>query len=313
MKIVVMGTPEFAVPIFEKIREKHDICLVVTQPDKPTGRKKMLTPSPVKVFAEKHHLDVFQPQKLRTSYQRIIELNPDLLITAAYGQMLPKALLDAVPAINVHGSLLPKYRGGAPIQYALFDGCNETGITIMHMAYEMDSGDLIRQERLKIDPKDTYGSLSHKLSILGSQMILGVLAELQNHQAPKTKQNPDEVTFAYTLKREDEHLDFNQNADHIVNRIRGLSPEPGGYIMFKNQLIKFYQAQISDIIETKQKPGRVLEATKELIIQAADKAVEILEIQVQGKKRMAIKDFLNGQTIIQKGDDFIEGNDSYGA
>lgn len=312
MKVVLMGTPEFAVPIFEKINEVHEVLLVVTQPDKPTGRKKTLTESPVKRAALAMGLEVFQPEKLKNDYQRIIDLNPDLLVTAAYGQMLPKALLDAIPAINVHGSLLPKYRGGAPIQYALFDGCEYTGITIMHMAFQMDSGDIIKQEKIRIEPSDNYGSLSHKLSLLGSQMILGVLEDISNGKAKRVQQNPEDVSFAYTIKRSDEHLDFNQNADAIVNKIRGLSPEPGGYVHFKNQLIKFYRAQISDIIDVEQKPGTVLESFKRLLIQAKDRPVEILEIQVQGKKRMAIKDFLNGQTIIQPGDVFIEGNDIYG-
>ncbi len=309
MKIVFMGTPLFAVPILEKLNSVHDILLVVTQPDKPVGRKKVMSSSPVKEKAISLGIPVFQPIRLRNEYKAVLDLNPDLIITAAYGQMLPKALLNAVEAINVHGSLLPKYRGGAPIQYALFDGLKETGITIMYMAYLMDSGDIIKQKSLKIDEEDNYDSLSYKLSLLGSQMILDAIDDFQANRIHRTPQNQEEVTFAYTLKRNDEKIDFNQTSSVIVNRIRGLSPEPGAYAYLKNNLIKFYRARISDIIDSEARPGTVIENNKKLLIATLDGAVEILEIQVPGKRQMATSDFLNGQTIIHKGDVFKEGNE----
>ena len=309
MKIAFMGTPQFAVPILEKMNEVHDILLVVTQPDKPVGRKRILALSPVKEAARSLNIPVFQPKKLKTEYQVVLDLKPDLIVTAAYGQMLPRALLDEIKAVNVHGSLLPKYRGGAPIQYALFDGLKETGITIMYMAYQMDSGDIIKQEKIDIDPEDNYQSLSNKLSILGSQMILDVLGEYENKKIVSEPQDLSKVSFAYTLKRNDERIDFNQTVQSILNRIRGLSLEPGAYAYLKKQLIKFYRAKISDIIDSEAIPGTVIENKKKLIIATLDGAIEILEIQVPGKRQMAITDFLNGQTIIHKGDVFIEGNE----
>src|SRR5690606_16764573 len=164
--IVFMGTPLFAVPILEMlIEEKYPIGLVITQPDAYTGRKKVLTIPPVKAIAIKHSIPVFQPENIRNDYQRILDLKPDLLITAAFGQILPKALLEAIPSINIHGSLLPKYRGGAPIQYALFNGDLKTGITLMEMVYQMDAGDMIDQQEVMIEKDDNYETLSHKLSL----------------------------------------------------------------------------------------------------------------------------------------------------
>jgi methionyl-tRNA formyltransferase len=307
MKIVMMGTPSFAVPILEMLHEKHQVLLVVTQPDKPVGRKKIMTASPVKIKAIELNLPVFQPVKLKKEYQNILELHPDFIITAAYGQMLPMELLDQVNAINVHGSLLPEYRGGAPIQYALFDGKKTTGCTIMYMAYQMDSGDIIKQASIPIDPTDDYQTLSRKLSILGTSLLDQVLTDLPKKIIKRTPQNPEQVTFAYTLKHQDEEISFNKTSESIINRIRGLSPEPGAHAYLKNEIIKFYKAKISDIIDSNEIPGTVLETKKKLIIKTLDSAVEILEIQAPGKKQMNVKDFLNGQTIILKGDVFIEG------
>ncbi|MBU1093377.1 MAG: methionyl-tRNA formyltransferase [Firmicutes bacterium] len=309
MKLVFMGTPLFSVPILETLIQHHEVLLVVTQPDKPVGRKKVITESPVKKIATTHQIPVFQPDKLRGDYQKILDLKPDLIITAAYGQMLPKALITQIEAINVHGSLLPKYRGGAPIQYALFDGLKETGISIMFMAYEMDSGDIIEQQKLRIEAHDDYASLSHKLSILGSKMIINVLDQYRKNKISRTPQDRDLVTFAYTLKRNDELISFNQTSKAIIDRIRGLSPEPGAHAYLRNQLIKFYRATNSDIIDSEAIPGTVLENKKRLVISTLDGSIEILEIQVPSKKQMAVRDFLNGQSIIKMGDIFIEGNE----
>ncbi len=309
MKLVFMGTPQFSVPILEALLEHHEVLLVVTQPDKPVGRKKIMTESPIKKLALSHQIPVFQPLKLKTDYQRVLDTKPDIIITAAYGQMLPKELINRVEAINVHGSLLPQYRGGAPIQYALFDGQEETGITIMFMAYQMDSGDIIKQERVKIENKDNYASLSHKLSIVGSKLIIHVLNHYDKNKIKRIPQDVNKVTFAYTLKRHDEFLNFKQTTKAVVNRIRGLAPEPGAHAYLGNQIIKFYGAVNSDIIDSEATPGTILENKKRLIIATLDGSVEILEIQAPGKKQMAVKDFLNGQNIIRIGDIFIEGNE----
>jgi methionyl-tRNA formyltransferase len=309
MNIVFMGTPEFACPILEMLHQHHNVLLVVTQPDKPFGRKKILTPSPIKSLATKLNLHVFQPEKLKEDYLKIIELKPDLIITAAYGQMLPKELIDQIVAINVHGSLLPEYRGGAPIQYALFDGKRETGITIMYMAFKMDSGDIIKQSSIPIEFEDNYQTLSEKLSLLGAKLLKdSVLNDLSQGIKHRIPQNQDKVSFAYTLKREDEFISFHQSTESIINRIKGLSPEPGAHAILKNSIIKFYRAQKSDIIDSKAVPGTVLQSKKRLIIKTLDSSIEILEIQVPGKKVMHIKDFLNGQNIISDNDVFIEGS-----
>ncbi len=309
MKLVFMGTPQFSVPILGALIEHHEVLLVVTQPDKIVGRKRIMTESPVKKLALSHHIPVFQPQKLRTDYQPVLDVKPDLIITAAYGQMLPKELINKIEAINVHGSLLPKFRGGAPIQYALFEGEQETGITIMFMAYQMDSGDMIEQEKVKIEDDDDYSSLSKKLSLVGGKLIISVLDNYQKNKIKRIPQDTNLVTFAYTLKRNDELINFNQPSKRIINRIRGLSEEPGAHAYVGNHLIKFYRATNSDIIDSEAVPGTVLENKKKLIIATSDGAVEILEIQAPGKRRMATKDFLNGQNIIRIGDIFIEGNE----
>jgi len=218
MKIVMMGTPYFAVPILEMLHEKHQVLLVVTQPDKPVGRKKVMMASPVKLKALELNMPVFQPEKLKKEYQKIIDLKPDFIVTAAYGQMLPNELLDQIEALNVHGSLLPKYRGGAPIQYALFNGEKETGCTIMYMAYQMDSGDIIKQGSLPIDPNDDYQSLSKKLSVLGTTLLEQVLKDISNGIIHRIPQNPEKVTFAYTLKHIDEKIFFHQTSTSIINK-----------------------------------------------------------------------------------------------
>jgi len=307
MKVVFLGTPIFSVPTLEMLIEDHEVLLVVTQPDKPVGRKKILTPSPVKELALKHGIEVFQPEKLRKDYQKILDLNPDVLITAAYGQMLPKGLIEHVMSINVHGSLLPKYRGGAPIQYSIFNGDSETGISIMYMAYKMDSGDVIKQEAIPILEEDNYETLTQKLSVLGAKLLKQVLIDIQNRKFDRFSQDELLVTFAYTIKYEDEAINFNMNANDIINKIKGLYSEPGAHFTYQGQDIKVYQAKKSDIIEKNALPGQIINTKKHLIIQANDQAIEIVELQVPGKKRMLAQSFLNGQSLFEKGEIIKDG------
>jgi len=306
MNIVFMGTPNFSVPILEMLHKKHQILAIVTQPDKQVGRKKEFIFSPVKMKALGLDLPIYQPENLRLDYQFIIDLNPDLIVTAAYGQMLPKDLLDRMKAINVHGSILPAYRGGAPIQYALFDGLKQTGVTIMYMAFKMDSGDIIKQEKIDIEADDNYQSLSIKLSHLGAKLLDEVLQDLSNGVIHRVPQDERFVTFAKTLSYQDEKISFQWTSEKIINRIRGLSPDIGASAMISGHVLKFYKAIKSDIM-TLQQPGTILQSKKRLIIQTIDGAIEVLEIQAPGKKKMPIKDFLNGQNIIKDGDVFIEG------
>lgn len=302
--IVFMGTPQFSVPILKMlIEEKYPVGLVVTQPDRPVGRKKVLTPSPVKQLALAHQIEVFQPENLRENYQYIIDLKPKLIITASYGQILPKELLEAVKSINIHGSLLPKYRGGAPIQYALFNGDEKTGITLMEMVYKMDAGDMIEKVSIDIEPKDNYGTLSEKLSHVGRDLLKRRLPDILSNNYDKTPQDTSEVTFAFTLKREDELLDFKKSAAWNHNRIRGLSPNIGGHFRVKNTLIKVFESRINDIIELQS--GEIYIENKRLFIGTSHYALELIEVQQSGKNQMHVKDYLNGQNL------FINGGNVY--
>lgn len=298
--IVFMGTPAFAKPILEMlIEKKYPVGLVVTQPDKVVGRKKELEMSEVKKVALEHGIEVFQPIKIKDSYQYILDKKPKLLITAAYGQILPKALLEQVKAINVHGSLLPKYRGGAPIQYALFNGETKTGITLMEMVYKMDAGDMIEQVIVDIDPKDNYGSLSAKLSIAGRDLLEKRIDDILNGTYEKIQQDESQVTFAYTLKFEDERLNFFESSEWNINRLRGLMPNIGAHFMIDNTLVKVFDMEESDIISLR--PGEIKVNRKEIFIGTKTKTLKLLEIQQESKKRMFVKDYLNGQNLFKDG------------
>lgn len=301
MKIIFMGTPNFAVPILEALAKEHEVLMVVTQPDKRVGRKQILEESPVKILAKTLNIPIFQPTKLKEEYQTLLDLSADLIVTAAYGQMLPKPLLDRITALNVHGSLLPKYRGGAPIQYALFDAQKETGITIMYMAYKMDSGDIIKQGKVEITEADNYETLTKKLSLCGKDLLLEVLDEFKQGKPKGTPQNENEVTFAYNIKREEEFLNFNVDTKYVLGKIRGLSPNVGASINFKDLTIKVYDAKKSDIIKTNQ-PGKVHLSKTEMHIETLDGSIKILELQLPGKKKMDVRSFLNGQTVFADGD-----------
>ncbi|WP_035358333.1 methionyl-tRNA formyltransferase [Acholeplasma equifetale] len=298
--IVFMGTPAFAKPILEMlIEKKYPVGLVVTQPDKVVGRKKELEMSEVKKVALEHGIEVFQPIKIKDSYQYILDKKPKLLITAAYGQILPKALLEQVKAINVHGSLLPKYRGGAPIQYALFNGETKTGITLMEMVYKMDAGDMIEQVIVDIDPKDNYGTLSAKLSIAGRDLLEKRIDDILNGTYEKIQQDESQVTFAYTLKFEDERLKFFESSEWNINRLRGLMPNIGAHFMIDNTLVKVFDMEESDIISLR--PGEIKVNRKEIFIGTKTKTLKLLEIQQESKKRMFVKDYLNGQNLFKDG------------
>lgn len=304
MRIVFMGTPDFATTILERLlHSDHDIVLVVSQPDRPIGRKRVMTPPPVKTLAISHQIPVFQPERIRDGYQPIIDAKADLLITAAYGQMLPASLLRAIKAINVHGSLLPAYRGGAPIQYALFDGCEKTGVSIMTMKMKMDSGDIICQRETKITGLDDYGTLSARLAQIGADLLMTVLETYEQGTVQTFPQDERMVTYARTLTYEDEAIDFKASSRDIVNRLRGLSPLPGGHAMINGITVKMFKATETETVENAL-PGTVLSTTKRLIVKTGDHAVDIESIQIPGKKKMNVRDFLNGQSLIKCGDLF---------
>lgn len=231
MRIVFMGTPEFAVPVLRGLIDHYEVVGVVSQPDKEVGRHKVLTETPIKKVALENHIPVFQPIKIREEYEDILALKPDMIVTCAYGQIIPKVILDCpkLGCINVHASLLPKLRGGAPIHKALIDGYDKTGITIMYMDVKMDNGDIISQKELKILDSDNLESLHDKLSVMGRDLLLETLPSIIEGTNQRIVQNEDEVTFAYNIKREEEQIDFSKTSREVFNLIRGLSPVPSAF------------------------------------------------------------------------------------
>ena len=296
LNIVYMGTPDFSVKPLEELNKKYNILAVVTQPDKMVGRKKILTPSPVKEFALLNNIKVIQPEKIRDDYVEIINLNPNIIITCAYGQIIPKELLDfpKYGCINIHASLLPKLRGGAPIHKAIIYGYEKTGITIMYMDEKMDSGDIIYQEEIIIEDDDTAGSLFDKLSILGSKMIIKILPDIINNNINRIKQDESKVTYAYNITREEEKIDFNKTSKEVYNKIRGLNPSPVSYAILDNKKVKIFKSKIGQ--STKNgKAGEIINVYNDSIgVKTLDGEILILELQFEGKNKIPVKDYING-------------------
>ncbi|MDG2978826.1 methionyl-tRNA formyltransferase [Latilactobacillus curvatus] len=298
--IVFMGTPQFSVPILEAlVAHDYQVLAVVTQPDRKVGRKQVLQQTPVKEAAVRLDLPVFQPEKLSGSQELadVMALQPDLIVTAAYGQFLPTKLLEAakIAAINVHGSLLPKYRGGAPIQYAVLNGDSEIGITIMHMAKKMDAGDMIEQASIPIEASDDTGTLFDKLSYVGRDLLLKTLPSIIDQTAPRIPQDEAQVTFAYNITKEQEQLDIEQPATQLVNQIRALRPQPGAWLPINGQRTKLWQATVAET--TTDQPAGVIVAInkKDFELAAGNGSVlKITEIQPAGKAKMPVQSFLNG-------------------
>ncbi len=295
IKTVFMGTPDFALPILETLINNTNVVLVVTQPDKEVGRKKVLTPSPVKTCALAHHIPVFQPAKIRVDYEEIKKYEPDLIVTCAYGQIIPVAVLSIprLGCINVHASLLPKYRGGAPIHHAIINGEKETGITIMYMDEGMDTGDIIAMAKEPITETDNVETMHNKLSKLGSELLLNTLPNIINGTNKRSKQNNEEATYAKIIKREDEHLNFHEPALNVSNRIRGLNSWPLAYLLLNNEEYKILEGYIGE--ETTCLPGTIVGLKKDAIgIACQDKVYYITKLKPFGKKAMLTKDYLNG-------------------
>lgn len=301
MKIVFMGTPEFASIVLEKLHKTYPVSLVVTQPDKKVGRRQVITYSPVKKLANKLGIEVFQPDVIMKDFEKIIDLKPDVIITAAYGQMIPKEVLNSAIALNVHGSLLPKRRGGAPVQRAIMEGDLKTGITLMYMVDKMDAGDIIAKKETPILENDTTTILMERLAYIGADLLLDYLPKIIRGEAPKIKQDEKEVTYSYNLNKDDEIINFRQSTRLVLRQLNGLLEEPGGSFYFKGQRLKVYKLEKSDIIKDSL-PGTILSVNKNLTIKTKDGAVNVLEIQSPGKRRMGIKDYLNGQNLFKKGD-----------
>ena len=296
LKVIFMGTPDFCVPILEELIKKCTVIAVVTQPDKEVGRKKVLTPSPIKEVALKNNIKVLQPVKIKEEYQDIIDLNPDIIITCAYGQIVPEVILNAPKygCINVHASLLPKLRGGAPIHKAIINGYKKTGITIMYMDKGMDTGDMISKKEVDITDFDTAETLHDKLQKASVPLLMETLPSIINGTNKREKQNNDEATYAYNVSREDEHVNFNDTSLNVYNKIRGLNSWPGAYATLDDKNIKLWVSKISDNVYDK-KPGTIVNLSKDgMEVVTKDKSILITELQLPGKKKMNIKDFING-------------------
>lgn len=294
IKAVFMGTPEIARDALEALNDVLDVVLVVTQPDKLVGRKKVLTKSPVKVLAESLSIPVFQPKKIKEDYDTITKLNPDIIVTCAYGQILPKALLDMPKygALNIHASLLPKYRGGAPIERSIMNGDKKTGITLMHMDTGMDTGDMIYKEEIAIDDLDTKETLTKKLSLLAQKIIKKNLPLYLDGAYESAKQDDSLASYAPIISKEDEYLSFNKSSLDIYNHIRSLSPDPAVYALLDNKRYKIYEARISSL---KGKPGEILSLDNGLVVGTLDASINILVLQEAGKNKMTSEDYFRGR------------------
>jgi len=295
-KVVFMGTPEFSVPVLEMLIKETNVIMVVTQPDSFVGRHHELKFSPIKEVAIKNNIEVYQPNKIRNEYEHILEVKPDIIITCAYGQIIPSILLDTpkYKAINVHASILPKLRGGSPLHRAIINGYEETGITIMYMAPGMDDGDIIKQQSIKIEEKDNVGIIHDKLSIMGRDLLLETLPSIFNGTNDRIKQNEEEVTFAYNIKREEELIDFNKKSIEVYNQIRGMYPFPVAYTTLDNEVIKICESRLGE--STKGNIGEIINIYKDGFgVKCSDKEIIITRVKPSGSKEMSSKDFINGK------------------
>lgn len=295
LEIVFMGTPEFAVPVLQGLIDNYKIRAVVTQPDRP-GNHGQINVSPIKKLASEHAILVLQPEHIKEEYQEIINLNPDLIITCAYGQIIPRQLLEAprLGCINVHASLLPKLRGGAPIHKAIIEGHSKTGITIMYMNTKMDEGDIITQREIPILDTDTASSLHDKLSILGKDLLLETLPSIIDGTNSRTPQDSSLATYAFTLRKEDEKLNFDKTKKQLYNQIRGLNSWPGSYCIFEGKILKVWEAYITENYPVGFN-GQITAIYKDGIgVKVSNGEIVLKTVQLEGKNKMNAVDFYNG-------------------
>lgn len=303
MRVIFLGTPEFAVPVLKKIYEsKHQVVAVVAQEDKPSGRGNKLTPPAVKVCAEELGIPVYQFKKIRVDgVETLKSLNADIMVTCAYGQILSQEIIDICKhgIINVHGSLLPKYRGASPIQQSIIDGEKVTGVTIMKTEAGIDTGDMLLAGECEILPTDTYGSLSEKLSVLGADLAVKALDIIEEGKAKFVPQNHEKSTHTKMFKKEDTIIDFSKSADQIVNLVRGLNPNPIAIFFINGESYKVFEAKRIDEIFPNAKAGEVVKSSAKtgLVISCDGGCVEIVEMTAPNSKRMLAKSYLNGKKI----------------
>jgi methionyl-tRNA formyltransferase len=317
LKIVFMGTPAFAVPCLDMlVKEGYEVAAVVTQPDKPKGRGNKLSTLPIKEYALNQGIEVLQPEKIRTAEfeAKIKDINPDLLVTVAYGKILPKTLLDIpdLGCINVHGSILPKYRGAAPIHWAIINGEKETGITTMYTDIGTDTGDMLLKKFVAITDKMTVGELHDQLSIIGAEVLKDTLIQLQNGNLKRTPQDNTEATYAPMIKKDTGLIGWNKASVDIHNLVRGTNPSPGAYTFYKGERMRIWATEVlngfqsetkpgcmaSSAAERNDQPGCIMKVDKDgLIISTIDGSIKITEIQFDSSKRMSVEEYIRGHRI----------------
>lgn len=301
MKIVFMGTPEFAVPTLEALIEKHDVAAVVTQPDKPKGRGKKMIFSAVKEKAVENNIKVYQPTKVRDGefVEILKEYEPDVIVVVAFGQILSEDILN-IPkygCINVHGSILPKYRGAAPIQWSIINGEEFGGVTTMYMAKGLDSGDMILKAEEKIKDDDTYGTLYDRLSYIGADLLIKTLDLIERGEIVRVPQNDDDATLAPMITRDMEHIDWDNTSENVANLIKGLNPQPVSYTMYNDEKLKIWFAEVEKT-EYSGEIGEIVDVRKkDFVVKTKKGAVAVKEVQAQGGKKMTADAYMRGHTI----------------
>lgn len=301
MRILFMGTPDFAVPCLDAIYKKgYEVVGAVTQPDKPKGRGHKLVPPPVKELAMENNIEIFQPNSLKNEsfLPELQRLNPDLIVVVAYGKILPSYILDypKYGCINVHASLLPKYRGAGPIQWAIINGEKTTGVTTMYMEEGLDTGDMILKEETEIDPKETAGELFDRLSVMGAELLIKTINRIEKGDAPREKQNDDLSCYAPMISKETGHIDWDKSAEEILNLIRGTNPWPMSFSVYDGVPMKIIKAEKAN--NCSDCCGQIISVDKNgICVGCGDGSVLITEIQMQGGKRMSVESYLNGHTI----------------
>ena len=296
IKVIFMGTPIFASIILDELIKKYNVIMVVCQPDREKDRKGNIIYSPCKKLAIENNIQVFQPLKIRDEYQKILDMNPDIIITAAYGQIIPDIVLNypKYGAINVHGSLLPKLRGGAPIHHAIINGDKEIGGTIMYMDKRMDAGDIISQRAIPLTNDMNLDIAYEKLAIIGRDLLIETIPSIINGTNNRIHQDENEVTFGYNITKEEEKINFDDTSMNVYNKIRGLSSVPGAYAIINNKRMKVYSSTISDI-KSKNLPGVIEDIRNDgIYVNTKDYIIKLTDIKLEGKKRCPVHEFING-------------------
>ena len=302
MRVIFMGTPDFAVPSLEALLTKHEVVLVVTQPDKPKGRGKKMVPTPVKACALEHGIPVLQPEKVKEPefVEQLRSYEPDLIAVTAFGQILSEPILEMPKygCINVHGSLLPKYRGAAPMQWSIIDGEKVTGITTMYMAKGLDSGDMLLKAEVEITDEDTFATIHDKMAVTGANLLLDTLDQLEAGTLERIPQDHDAATYAPMITKETGHIDWSKNRQDIINLIRGLNPVPAAYTIYEEEVLKIFGAVISDVQADDAANGEIVAVVKKgFVVKCGDGCLLITEVQSRGGKRMMTDAYLRGHAM----------------